>query len=100
MKFSEFFQELLNEFNISQAQLSRQTGIPKTTISGWLNAGRLPDYNSMRILCKFFNISGDEILQLGITDGSKIAYEEFQLIENYKKASEEVKGVIKRLLKM
>ncbi len=64
MNFSELLQNLLVEYGISQAKLSRETGIPKTTISGWLRAGRLPDYHSIRILCQYFNISADELLQL------------------------------------
>ena len=64
MKFSELLQNLLREFGITQAKLSRDTGIPKTTISGWLNAGRLPDYNSIRTLCIYFDISADELLQI------------------------------------
>lgn len=64
MKFSELLQNLLDEYSITQAILSKNTGIPKTTISGWMNADRLPDYNSIRMLCKYFDISADEILQL------------------------------------
>ena len=64
MNFAELLQNLIGEFGITQAKLSRDTGIPKTTISGWLNAGRLPDYNSIRTLCKYFEISADELLQL------------------------------------
>lgn len=64
MKFAELLQKLLEEFHITQAELAKNTGIPKTTINGWLNAGRLPDYNSIRTLCKYFDISADELLQL------------------------------------
>ena len=64
MKFAELLQNLLVEYGISQAELSRETGIPKTTVSGWMKAGRLPDYNSIRTLCQFFDISADELLQL------------------------------------
>ncbi len=64
MNFPELLQNLLTEFGITQAKLSRDTGIPKTTISGWLNAGRLPDYNSIRTLCVYFDISADELLQI------------------------------------
>lgn len=64
MKFADLLNNLISEFGITQAKLSRDTGIPKTTISGWLNAGRLPDYNSIRTLCIYFDISADELLQL------------------------------------
>ena len=70
MKFSELLQNLLLEFGITQAKLSRETGIPKTTISGWLNAGRLPDYQSIRTLCLYFRISADELLQLKEGEGT------------------------------
>lgn len=100
MEFSDFFKELLNEFGVTQAQLSRQTGIPKTTISGWLNAGRLPDYDSLRTLCAFFQISGDEILGLNIVGGGAVGDEEILLLEKYKKSSKEVKEAIKRLLNL
>ena len=62
MKFGDLLLLKLREFNITQSQLSRDTGIPKTTISGWLNAGRLPDYSSLRALCAYFNVSADELL--------------------------------------
>lgn len=64
MEFAELLRELLAEYKLTQAQLSRETGIPKTTISGWLNAGRLPDYHAIRTLCLFFDVSADELLQL------------------------------------
>lgn len=64
MQFSVLLGNLLTEYGITQAQLSRETGIPKTTVSGWLNAGRLPDYSSLRTLCLYFGVSGDELLQL------------------------------------
>lgn len=100
MEFSEFFKELLNEFGVTQAQLSRQTGIPKTTISGWLNAGRLPDYNSLRALCAFFQISGDEILRLDLTGESKISNYEALFLEKYRNSSDEVKSAVRRLLNL
>ena len=64
MKFADLLQKLLEEYNITQATLSKETGIPKTTISGWMNADRLPDYNSIRSLCIYFDISADTLLQL------------------------------------
>lgn len=100
MEFGSFFVGLLSEFEITQAQFSRDTGIPKTTVSGWVNAGRLPDYNSLRLLCKYFQISGDEILGLNIVGNGAIGDEEVILLEKYKKSSKEVKEAVKRLLNL
>ncbi len=56
--------DLMAEKSISsQRQLSLLTDIPTTTISGWINAGRLPDYSAIKKLSKFFNISTDELLE-------------------------------------
>ncbi len=64
MVFADLLKELLKENNITQTQLSESTGIPLTTINGWINAGRLPDYNSLRLLSLYFQISADELLLL------------------------------------
>lgn len=62
--FKEILLNLLNEKGINQRQLSKQADIPVTTISGWLNANRLPDYNALRKLSVFFDVSADYLLGL------------------------------------
>lgn len=64
--FKEILIDLMNEKQINQRQLSIQANIPTTTISGWLNADRLPDYNALIKLRKYFNVSADYLL--GLTD--------------------------------
>ncbi len=62
--FKDILLDLLKEHNLSQKQLSKQADIPPTTISGWLNAGRLPDYNALKKLSVFFDVSADYLLGL------------------------------------
>ena len=64
--FKEILQNLLKERGLSQRQLSKLADIPTTTLSGWLNADRLPDYNALRKLSVFFEVSADYLL--GLTD--------------------------------
>lgn len=52
----------MNERNINQRQLSNTANIPTTTISGWLNANRLPDYNALIKLADFFDCTTDYLL--------------------------------------
>ena len=62
--FKDKLYELMTEKGIyTQRQLSNMTGIPTTTISGWINAGRLPDYTAIKKLSQFFEISSDELLE-------------------------------------
>ena len=60
--FKEILKNLMNERNINQRQLSNSANIPTTTISGWLNANRLPDYNALIKLADFFGCTTDYLL--------------------------------------
>ena len=64
--FKDILLNLLKEKGINQRQLSIQADIPATTISGWLHADRLPDYNALKKLAVFFEVSADYLL--GLTD--------------------------------
>ena len=57
--FKERLKRLMRERQLNQRQLGMRAGIPVTTISGWLNAGRLPDYIAIEKLIHFFNVSAD-----------------------------------------
>ena len=62
--FRDILLDLMAEKRIKQIDLSKATGIPPTTVSGWLNAGRLPDYHALRKLSLYFEISADYLLGL------------------------------------
>ena len=62
--FKEILLDLLKEKGLNQNQLRKQADIPLTTISGWINANRLPDYNALRKLSIFFDVSADYLLGL------------------------------------
>lgn len=62
--FRDILLDLMAEKRIKQIDLSKATEIPPTTVSGWLNAGRLPDYHALRKLSLYFEISADYLLGL------------------------------------
>jgi len=62
--FKNVLEELLSEKGISQRKLSIEADIPATTISGWLTAGKLPDYNSIKKLAEYFDVTADYLLEL------------------------------------
>lgn len=70
--FKDILMNLMEEKGINQRQLSQMAGIPTTTISGWLNAGRLPDYNALIKLRLFFDMPADYLLGIEDETGSKI----------------------------
>ena len=57
---------------MNQRQLSKNADIPPTTISGWLNADRVPDYHALKKLAIFFDVSADYLLELEDEHGAKI----------------------------
>lgn len=62
--FAERLKELRNEKGISQSELSRQTGIPRTTITFWENDLRVPSAEAVVIIAKYFGVTSDYLLGL------------------------------------
>jgi len=54
--------ELRAEKGLSQAQLGKEIGIAQTTISQYELKSREPDIETIKKLCKFFNVSSDFLL--------------------------------------
>ena len=79
--FKEILLDLLKEKGLNQRQFSKMTGIPTTTISGWLNANRLPDYNALIKMRLFFDVSADYLLGLEDETGAKL-YNNFDPYHN------------------
>lgn len=77
------------EKGINQRQLSVGAQIPPTTISGWINANRLPDYSALIKLAVYFDVSADYLLGLSDEFGSSIsipeplAWNETELLGSY-----------------
>lgn len=60
--FTEIFMQLLQNRNVTAYKLSRDTGISEALISNWKNGRQLPKYDSILLLCNYFNISADYLL--------------------------------------
>ena len=77
------------EKGINQRQLGVGAQIPPTTISGWINANRLPDYSALIKLAVYFDVSADYLLGLSDEFGSSIsipeplAWNETELLGSY-----------------
>lgn len=75
MKFNEKLHYLSEINNITQTDLARKLGFAKTTINGYFRGISEPDYETLRKLAKFFNVSADYLL--GLTeDPTPVVYRE------------------------
>lgn len=61
--FRDLFVQLLQERNITAYKLSKDTGLSEALISNWKSGRQLPKYDSIKILCDYFNVSADYLLE-------------------------------------
>lgn len=54
---------ILAESEKTQADLARDLGIPKTTISGWVRGKRTPKMTTIDRLCKYFGCKRTDIIE-------------------------------------
>ena len=57
--FLDIFNELLAEAKLNRKQFAEQSEIPYTTVIGWTNLNRLPDYTALIKIADFFHCSID-----------------------------------------
>ena len=100
--FIEIFNDLLAEKNINQKQFAEQSGIPYTTVIGWTNLNRLPDYTALIKIADFFQCSIDYLVgrqkyydyDSSVTTLSK---QEQNLIFSYRKLSQKDKDIVQTI---
>lgn len=66
MTFSNRLENLLEENNLSQKQLSTELHIAPSTLNGYLRRNREPGFATLIKLANFFNVSTDYLL--GVTN--------------------------------
>ena len=65
-KFAERLKELRTEKNLTQMQLSKETGLSAGVIGFWETEKRIPNAMAIIALAKFFGVTTDYLL--GVTD--------------------------------
>ena len=62
MNFGERLKQLIEENNLTQRQLSRELNIAPTTLSGYANGYREPDFFTLTKFADYFNVSVDYLI--------------------------------------
>ena len=52
----------LNEYRMSQAEFSRQTGISTSTINDWKKKGHTPAADKILVICRVLEMTPEELL--------------------------------------
>lgn len=64
MKFGDRLENLLDEYELTQKQLSAELHIAPTTLNGYIKNNREPDYGTLIRLANYFKVSTDYLLGL------------------------------------
>ena len=64
MEFKDILKELRLEKGLTQEELAKQLNFSMSVVNKWENGKKLPGYEALRILAKFFEVDGNEILGL------------------------------------
>ena len=62
MQFGDVLRELLNDCNITQKQLAIKLNIAPSTLGNYIQNSREPDFETLKMLADFFNVSVDYLL--------------------------------------
>lgn len=102
--FIEIFNDLLEEKDLNRKQFAEQSGIPYTTVIGWTNLNRLPDYNALIRIADFFHCSIDYLTgrqdEFGnIYSSVEVSKAERILLKNFRKLQPENKDLTVKLVR-
>lgn len=61
--FKDIFIQLLQSHDLTAYRLSKELGISETLISNWKSGRQLPKYDSLKLLCDYFHVSADYLLE-------------------------------------
>ena len=63
-KFSKRLKELRKEFNLSQDELAKAVGLTHTAIGLWEQGKRVPNFDAVILIAKYFGVSLDYLAGL------------------------------------
>lgn len=64
MSFGERLKELRLKKNVTQQQIGDYIGVGRTTIAGYETKDKHPDFDKLRAIATFFNVTTDYLLEI------------------------------------
>lgn len=58
----EIFERLLKEHGITPYRVSKETGVPQSTLSDWKNGKGVPKVDKLKAIADYFHVSMDYLL--------------------------------------
>ena len=98
----------LEEYRMSQAEFSRQTGISTSTINDWKTKGHTPAADKILVICRVLEMTPEELLSesedpVELLDEERLKPGDKKMLDDYHSFTESqqkrLKSYMKRLLK-
>lgn len=86
--------KLRDREKITQAELGKKLDIAPSTVSMWEKGCRAPDYEMLKRIAKFFNVSTDYLLDNEVKHAEKFSDDETNLIHDYRLLDEDGKNLV------
>ncbi|MGL5312921.1 MAG: helix-turn-helix domain-containing protein [Peptostreptococcaceae bacterium] len=67
MSFGERLKELRVKNNVTQQELADYIGVGRPSIAGYETKSKHPDYDKLRLIAQFFNVTTDYLLEISDT---------------------------------
>ena len=81
--FGKNLRRIMYDRNITQAQMSKELNIPKTTISSWMNGKRAPKMDMFDKICSYLNCRRSDLMEEHAPDTitMRVTEQERRLVE-------------------
>lgn len=91
MSLGENLRNLIDEFDITQKQLAKDLNIAASTLGGYVQDSSEPDFETLKLLSSYFNVSIDFLLDFYKEENS--TPQEEDLLRIFKSLTEEQKDI-------
>ena len=91
MNFGDKLRVLIEEHGITQKELATQLNIAPSTLSSYVQNTREPDFEMLKLLANYFNVSADYLLN--IQTGKTATYQEDEILRIFRSLTEGQKEI-------
>ena len=83
MKFGDILRSLLEDRDLTQKQLAAELNIAPTTLGNYFRNDREPDFETLKLLAKYFGVSTDYLLDY--RTGKTSTHKEDELLNTFRR---------------
>lgn len=91
MSFGDNLRELIEERDLTQKELAKQLNIAPSTMGSYVQNTREPDFDTLKLLASYFNVSTDYLLDYQLNQ--TVSHQENDLLRIFRSLSNTQKDI-------